>query len=132
MRQPKICTKTSQSRGASLALPGASPKEPARNEPCPLSQNGRHATKPSRECVRATWVNNQLSRASPGGSVARHPPANIGDTGSIPDLGRSHIPRSSQAWAPQLLRLRSRAWDPQHGARLPQLLKPAPFTVHAP
>ena len=25
----------------------------------------------------------------PGGSVARNPPANAGDTGSIPELGRS-------------------------------------------
>ena len=30
-----------------------------------------------------------------GGSVVKNPPANVGDTGSIPDLGRSHILRSS-------------------------------------
>ena len=28
----------------------------------------------------------------PGGSVAKNVPANAGDTGSIPDQGRSHMP----------------------------------------
>ena len=27
----------------------------------------------------------------PGGPVVKNPPANAGDTGSIPDLGRSHV-----------------------------------------
>ena len=27
----------------------------------------------------------------PGGSVVKNPPANAGVTGSIPDLGRSHM-----------------------------------------
>ena len=31
----------------------------------------------------------------PGGAVVKNLPANAGDTGSIPSLGRSHIPRSS-------------------------------------
>ena len=31
------------------------------------------------------------------GSVAKKPPANGGDMGSIPDLGRSHMPQSNQA-----------------------------------
>ena len=30
----------------------------------------------------------------PGGTVVKKPPANAGDTGSSPGLGRSHIPRS--------------------------------------
>ena len=30
-----------------------------------------------------------------GGSVAENPPANSGDIGSIPDLGRSHMPQSN-------------------------------------
>ena len=30
-----------------------------------------------------------------GGPVAKNPPANAGDMGSIPGLGRSHMPRSS-------------------------------------
>ena len=33
-------------------------------------------------------------------------PANAGDTGSSPGLGRSHVPRSSWAREPQLLGLR--------------------------
>ena len=31
----------------------------------------------------------------PGGAVVKNPPANAGDTGSIPGLGRSHMPRSN-------------------------------------
>ena len=33
--------------------------------------------------------------ASPGGLVVKSPPANSGDTGSIPGPRRSHIPRSN-------------------------------------
>ena len=40
----------------------------------------------------------------PGGPVVKHPPANLGDTGSLPGPGRSHMPKSNQAHAPQLLR----------------------------
>ena len=54
----------------------------------------------------------------PGGAVVKNPPANAGDTGSIPGLGRSHMLQSNKARVPQLLSLRSRA-------REPQLLKPA-------
>ena len=31
----------------------------------------------------------------PGGVVVKNPPANAGNTGSIPGLGRSHVPRSN-------------------------------------
>ena len=31
----------------------------------------------------------------PGGSVMKNLPANAGDVGLIPDLGRSHTPRSN-------------------------------------
>ena len=31
----------------------------------------------------------------PGGAVVGNPPANAGDTGSSPGLGRSHMPRSN-------------------------------------
>ena len=47
-----------------------------------------------------------------------NPPASAGDTGSHPGPGRSHMLRSNEARVPQLLRLHSRA-------REPQLLKPA-------
>ena len=53
----------------------------------------------------------------PGGAVVKNPPAHAGDTGSSPGPGRSHMSRSNQARAPQLLSLCSRALKPQ-------LLKP--------
>ena len=31
----------------------------------------------------------------PGGTVVKNPPANAGDTGSSPSLGRSHVPQSN-------------------------------------
>ena len=31
----------------------------------------------------------------PGGAVVKNPPANAGDTGWSPGLGRSHMPRSN-------------------------------------
>ena len=49
----------------------------------------------------------------PGGAVVKNPPANAGDTDSSPGLGRSQMPQSNKARAPQLLSLRSRAQEPQ-------------------
>ena len=34
-------------------------------------------------------------RDFPGGTVVKNPPANAGDMGSSPGLGRSHMPRSN-------------------------------------
>ena len=42
----------------------------------------------------------------PGGAVVENLPANAGDTGSSPGLGRSHMLRSNYAREPQLLSLR--------------------------
>ena len=42
----------------------------------------------------------------PGGAVVENLPANAGDTGSSPGLGRFHMPRSNWACEPQLLSLR--------------------------
>ena len=42
----------------------------------------------------------------PGGTVVESLPANAGDTGSSPGLGRSHMPRSKWACEPQLQSLR--------------------------
>ena len=42
----------------------------------------------------------------PGGTVVENLPANAGDTGSSPGLGRPHMPRSNWAREPQLLSLR--------------------------
>jgi len=36
-----------------------------------------------------------FSEGFPGGSEVKNPPANAGDKGSIPDLGRSHMPQSN-------------------------------------
>ena len=47
-----------------------------------------------------------MSEGFPGGAVVEGLPANAGDTGSSPGLGRSHMPRSSWAREPQLLSLR--------------------------
>ena len=40
----------------------------------------------------------------PGGAVVKNPPANAGDTGLSPGLGRSNIPRNNKAREPQLLK----------------------------
>ena len=45
----------------------------------------------------------------PGGAVVENLPANAGDAGSGPGLGRSRMPRSGWARKPQLLSLR--AWS---------------------
>ena len=47
-----------------------------------------------------------LFRGFPGGAVVGNLPANAGDTGSSPGLGRSHVPQSNWASEPQLLSLR--------------------------
>ena len=38
----------------------------------------------------------------PGGTVDKNPPANAGDTGSVPSLGRSHVPQSKLSPQPKL------------------------------
>ena len=58
-------------------------------------------------------VNLRLFQDFPGGEMVKNPPANAGDTGSSPGPGRSHMPQSNQACAPQLLSLCSRAREPQ-------------------
>ena len=40
-------------------------------------------------------VKKKLCRGFPGGAVVENLPANAGDTGSCPGLGRSHMPRSN-------------------------------------
>ena len=47
---------------------------------------------------------NLKTRDFPGGAVVKNPPANAGDTGSSPGLGRSHMLRSNEACTPQLLK----------------------------
>ena len=45
--------------------------------------------------------------------MVKNPPANAGDTGSSRGPGRSHMPWSNEAGAPQLRSLCSRAREPQ-------------------
>ena len=76
----------------------------------------------------------------PGGTVVKNLPASAGNMGSSPGLGRSHMPWSNYACAPQLLSLNSRAREPQlpspratttetcaPRARAPQQEKPPPW-----
>ena len=46
-------------------------------------------------------------RDFPGGTMDKNLPANTGDTGLIPGLGRFHMPRGNLACALQLLSLRA-------------------------
>ena len=41
------------------------------------------------------WIKRKCYRDFPGGAVVKNPPANEGDTGSIPGPGRSPMPQSS-------------------------------------
>ena len=86
----------------------------------PVSLNGAHVDVLLRLDHLGTWDKTRrknLSLGFLGGSVVKNPPANAGDLGSIPDLGRAHGPWSNHAPVPQLLSLCSRAQEPQ-------LLKP--------
>ena len=49
---------------------------------------------------------NKNGRGFPGGAVVERLPANAGNMGSSPGLGRSHVPWSNWAREPQLLSLR--------------------------
>ena len=47
------------------------------------------------ELVVTPTGQNLTTRGFPGGTVVENLPANAGDTGSSPGLGRSHMPRSN-------------------------------------
>ena len=55
------------------------------NEPSPLTQ----------EMGLSIKASESSERDFPGGSVVKNLPANAEDTGSIPGLGRSHMPESN-------------------------------------
>ena len=78
------------------------------------------------------WILKSLYKDFPGGPRVKNPPGNAGDTGSIPDRGRSHKLQSNQAHAPQPLsfcsgtcaaqqRSRRREHPEQHGQRVAPL-----------
>ena len=48
------------------------------------------------ECKELSQINlKNKDQGFPGGAVVENLPANAGDTGSSPGLGRSHMPRSN-------------------------------------
>ena len=49
----------------------------------------------SEECKDGLIFKNQSVWGFPGGTVVENLPANAGDTGSSPGLGRSHMPQSN-------------------------------------
>ena len=51
------------------------------------------------------YNNNQRKNSGgfPGGSMVKNLPANKGDTGSFPVLGRAYMPGDNKACGPQLL-----------------------------
>ena len=65
----------------------------ALHTPCALgtsSTKHRHLISPP-----IAYFKNIFSWDFPGGTVVKNPPANAGDTDSIPGPGRSHMPRSN-------------------------------------
>ena len=58
--------------------------------------------------------------------MVKNLPANAGDTGSSPGLGRSHMPRSNSAREPQLLSLR--VWSLRSATREAAIVR-GPRTV---
>ena len=64
-----------------------------------------------------------------GGPVVKNPPANVGDTGSVPGLGRSHMLRSSEARAAATEQCSS-AWEKTAEAHV--LQDPCSPTIKAP
>ena len=59
------------------------------------------------------WSSKILEMGLPWWPSGYESACHVGDMGSIPDLGRSHMPQSNQARVPQLLRLCSRAQETQ-------------------
>ena len=50
----------------------------------------------------------------PGGAVVENLPANAGDTGSNPGLGRSHMPRSNRSEERRVGKECRSRWSPYH------------------
>ena len=60
----------------------------------PASAPGKLAIK-LRQDTHTLKIKNDQDMGFPGGAVVENLPANAGDTGSSPGLGRSHMPRSN-------------------------------------
>ena len=50
---------------------------------------------PQKQNKKKTVQKKERLRGFPGGAVVENLPANAGDTGSSPGLGRSHMPQSN-------------------------------------
>ena len=62
-----------------------------------------HGTKRAMSGRQKVKNQKRLSKDFPGDPVVKNLPANAGDMGSIPGLGRFHVPRGNQAHVSQLL-----------------------------
>ena len=60
-----------------------------------------------KELLNVNELLNVKNQSFPGGSVVKDLADTAGDMGSIPGLGRSHMPQSNEAREPQLLSLRA-------------------------
>ena len=78
----------------------------------------------SLHCYKRKVNTSQNQGDFPGSIVDNNSPANAGDMGSIPGLGRFHMPWSHWAWAPQLWRFALEPKRRNYWARVTQLLKP--------
>ena len=98
-----------------LVIPGHRPLSPL--EGCavhpPLRLHTALLSGPPADPVNNTrgfrWDTQEAAPGLPGGSVVKNLPANTGDTGSIPDPGRCHMPRGNDVCVPQPLGLCSGA-----------------------
>ena len=61
---------------------------------------------PAYKNILSTIIPKEYALGFPGGATVENLPANAGEAGSSPGLGRSHMPRSNWACEPQLLSLR--------------------------
>ena len=52
------------------------------------------------KCLRKFFYLKKATLGFPGGAVVKNLPANAGDTGSSPGLGRSHIPHAAERLGP--------------------------------
>ena len=69
-----------------------------------MKMKSRNQMKGKNKLIQNTYKK-RTGQGFPGGAVVESLPANAGDTGSSPGLGRSYMPRSNWAREPQLLSL---------------------------
>ena len=62
---------------------------------CRLAGKGETRVGPGSPAVGSKLLLDKDQEDFSGGAVFKNPPANAGDTGLIPGLGRSHMPQSN-------------------------------------